>query len=449
MTPVKRRSVWKLAAGMMAGALPRPVIGAPAAVVRILTSFPPGFFEPFREAFEARHPDLRVEFLQRKTTTALARVVASGAGTGGADLFWASAPDAFELLKAAGRLARTAPRPTGAPERIAGQPVNDTDGTYLGFAVSAYGLVYSPSYLAEAGLQPPERWEDLAAARYHGHLGLSPPSRSGTTHIVVEALLQRLGWEAGWRLLRGIGGNLATVTARSFGVTSGVARGRFGIGVSIDFLAAGGPDGAGRVRFTAPAEPVTAPASIGILADAPNPEGAERFVDFLLSAPGQALLQRPGIGRTPLASPAALARLPQGGGPLDHSLSARRYELINLLFDEAVTHRQGELSSLARRLHAVEAELLRQPDEAAAAAAAEARDRLFAPPLPAAEADDAALQRAVLRLPRGLPRTDLQAELEARLRRTLDAEAARAAAALRRAEGRIGVAEALAPAPGR
>lgn len=445
-----RRSLPGLLSGLVLGVGRAPLACGSLSDIKVLTSFPPAVFEPFREEFEAAHPGCRVDFIQRNTTAAVTRIAASDWGPGPADLFWASAPDAFELLKATGRLARISPRPTGAPARVAGQPVNDPGGTYLGFAFSAYGLVYNPEALADAGIELPRRWEDLAAAAYHGQLGLSPPSRSGTTHIVVEALLQRLGWEQGWQVLRAIGGNLATVTARSFGVTSGVARGRFAIGISIDFLATGASDAGGSLRFLVPDEPVVAPASIGVLADAPNPEGAASFIDFVLSPAGQALLRRPGIGRTPLHPPESLARFPAEGAPLDHALSARRYELVNLLFDEAVTHRQPELSFLTRRLHVVEARLARQPDDAAAAVASVARGALFAPPLDEADANDPDLAGGMARVPRGLPRTASQAVFEARLRQRLEAGAARAAAALRQAEQRLGIVPdpASAPVPG-
>lgn len=445
-----RRSIPGLLSGLVLSPGRSPLACGSLPDIRVLTSFPPAVFEPFRDEFEAAHPGCRVDFIQRNTTAAVTRIASSEWGPGAADLFWASAPDAFEWLKAGGRLARTAPRPTGAPARVAGQPVDDADGTYLGFAVSAYGLAYNPEALADAGIGLPHRWEDLAAAAYHGHLGLSPPSRSGTTHIVVEALLQRLGWDQGWHVLRGIGGNLATLTARSFGVTSGVARGRFAIGISIDFLATGGAEAAGSLRFMVPDEPVVAPASIGVLADAPNPEGAESFIDFVLSPAGQALLRRPGIGRTPLHPPEALARFPAEGVPLDHALSARRYELVNLLFDEAVTHRQAELSFLTRRLHAVEARLAQQSDHAVTAAATAARAALFDPPLEEADANDPDLAGGMVRVPRTVPRTASQAVFEARLRQRLEAGAARAAAALRLAEQRLGIVPdpAAAPAPG-
>ena len=61
--------------------------------------------------------------------------------------------------------------------------------------------------------------------------------RSGTTLLFVELVLQSLGWEEGWAYLQQLAGNLATVTARSFGVPEGLAHGRFPVGIGVGFLA--------------------------------------------------------------------------------------------------------------------------------------------------------------------------------------------------------------------
>ncbi|MEZ0169395.1 ABC transporter substrate-binding protein [Microvirga sp. TS319] len=406
--------------------------------VRILTSFPPQFFEPFRRAFTERHRAISLEFVQRKTTTALADLIG---GRDRADIFWASAPDAFEILKRSGRLAALKPRPTEAPERIAGYPVNDPDLTYLGFALSGYGFAYNPAYLEARGLPVPRGWSDLAAPIYAGHIGISSPSRSGTMHLMVEAILQAYGWDRGWGIWSEIGGNLATVTARSFGVSAGVARGRFGLGPSIDFLA--NPEGfpTGSTRFALPEETLFVPASIAVLADAANREGAERFVDFVLSPEGQSLLLDPAIARLPI-SPSVY---PPGGAPdanpflreglfarglFDAGLSAARYELVNIIFDEMITFRRSELGRLWRSVRALEAALSESTDAELARLVSEARQALTQPPLSGADAMELERWRSLVRIPRGLPTPEPQARLEADIKARIEEGMQRATRAL-------------------
>lgn len=413
--------------------------------VQLITSFPPSFFEPFRVAFRARHPEITVEVVQRKTTAAVADIHARKRPD--ADLFWASAPDAFELLKRAGLLAPLRPRPTGAPETVAGYPVNDRDGHYLGFAISGYGLVYNPSYLAARGLPVPHNWSDLAAPVYAGHIGLTSPARSGTTHLMVEGLLQSLGWERGWALWSAIGGNLATVTARSFGVTAGVARGRFGIGISIDFLTEAGAGEGESSRFVLPDETLFAPANIARLATSPNPAEAELFVDFVLSPEGQKLLRSPQIGRLAVSPSAygpneAPPHLSEAAGlfgntRFDAALSAGRYELVNLIFDEWITFRRAEHTKLWRAQQILEGALLSHPDEAAARLLTQARAALSRPPVSAAEIEPPDRFRNLVRVPRGLAVPEEQARIEAEIRGAIAAQSAEASTALRQAAERL------------
>jgi phosphoglycerate transport regulatory protein PgtC len=412
------------------------------ALVRVLTSFPPTLFEPFKAEFEKAYPALQVEILQRKTTAVVSSATMSR--TLQADVFWASAPDAFEFLKGAGRLARTQPRHTGAPDIVAGHRVNDPDNTYLGFAVSGYGLIYNPRYLAEHNLPVPEAWEDLAKPVYSGHIGISSPSRSGTTHVVVEALLQARGWQPGWALWSAIGGNLATVTARSFGVTAGVGRARFGLGVSIDFLSRLQGASTDPVVFVLPRDAVFAPASIAILANAPNPAGAERFVDFVLSPVGQSILLRREINRIPispsakpLATGAFDTALGQGlfeGGHFNAALSARRYAAVNILFDEMITLRRVQHVALWRRVHAIERLLAQRSNAAAKEAVEHARKALETPPISDTDLSDMDLLRSIIRVPRGLPTGETQARWEGNLRDALERNIAIAEAALGKAE---------------
>ncbi|OCP05632.1 MULTISPECIES: extracellular solute-binding protein [unclassified Ensifer] len=402
----------------------------------VVTSYPPSFFEPYRAAFERGHPDIRVSIVQRNTASASRFVIEKTDVP--ADVFWASATDAFELLKRNGSLRPIAPRNTGAPERVFGYPVNDPGGYYLGFALSGYGFVYNPPHLAQNGLPVPRAWQDLLNPVYSGQIGITTPSRSGTTHLIVEALLQTYGWEEGWAMLSQLGGNLSTVTARSFGVASGVAQRRFSIGITIDFLASS-PDfaGAGNV-FVLPPDTVFVPASIAILSRARNVPAAERFVDFVLSEPGQKLLLSPTIARIPvnptlssgLLPPEDGARLLKSGG-FDAALSARRYGLVNLMFDDYIVRRRATLARLWKRTADLKAMEIK--DAQRLSMLARAQGLLATPPLSTREVENVAssLQGE---WPRGVARspahTDLANKLRARIEQNLaEAEGLLSAAA--------------------
>src|SRR5690606_10101531 len=102
-------------------------------------------------------------------------------------------------------------------------------------------------------------------------------------------------------LLQEIGANAATLTARSFSVVEGVARQRFGLGITIDFLGLTYSAKNPHSHFSYPQGGIFLPASVAILKASPNRAAAEAFVDFLLSAPGQELLLHPEILRMPVS----------------------------------------------------------------------------------------------------------------------------------------------------
>ena len=83
-------------------ALPQLTLALESKLV-IVTSYPKDLTGPFKKAFEARYPGTEVEVLQKKTSAGVKYIQETAQGNT-SDLMWASAPDAFEVLKADGLL---------------------------------------------------------------------------------------------------------------------------------------------------------------------------------------------------------------------------------------------------------------------------------------------------------------------------------------------------------
>ena len=275
----------------------------------IVTSFSKDLTAPFAQAFEKKHPGTRVEVQNRNTAAAVAFIRETRSSP--PDIMWASAPDAFEVLKKNSLLQKYAPKAQGLAAKVGTYPVNDPDGFYVGFAASGYGIMYNTRYLRANSLPAPKEWDDLKKPVYFGHVGISAPSRSGTTHLTVETILQGEGWDKGWASLLEIGGNLAQVSDRSFGVPDAVNSGQYGIGIVIDFFGLSAKASGFPVEFVYPTVTTIVPANVGIIANAKNPKAAEAFVEFLLSEEGQQILLDPKIQRLPVR-PATYDKAPAG-----------------------------------------------------------------------------------------------------------------------------------------
>lgn len=414
-----------LAAGGTLGLLPgvRGAIAQAALEPRvvIVTSFSREVTTPFAQGFERAHPGTKVEIQNRNTAAAVAFIRETRSSP--PDLMWASAPDAFEVLKQGSLLARPQIDTSGIPERIGGQPTNDPDGHYFGFAVSGYGIMYNTRYLRANRLPEPKEWADLTKPVYQGHVGISAPSRSGTTHLTVETILQGEGWEKGWAQLLEMAGNFAQVSDRSFGVPDAVNSGQYGIGIVIDFFGLSAKASGFPVEFVYPTVTTLVPANIGMIEGARNPNAARAFIQFLLSPEGQQILLDPKVMRLPVRRE-AYARAPAGfPNPFTNpSLGARvrfnsdvsevRYQLLNSLFDRVITFRLRELTDAWKAVHAAEAQLARRDNAEGRRLVAEARTKLTAVPVTEQQAADPAIAGAFRATRPDRPAAGRQAQFE-------------------------------------
>ena len=267
--------------------------------VVVVTSFPKDLSGKFKAAFEQKYPGVTVEILDKSSTAGI-KYIQETKSNNGTDLFWASAPDAFEVLKGDGLLAKYTSKVKGIPSKVGSYPINDPDGFYTGFAAAGYGMMWNTRYLKANKLPAPKEWIDLTKPIYFGHTGMSAPSRSGTTHLTVETILQGDGFDKGWAKMKNISANFKTVTARSFGVPDGVNSGDFGIGIVIDFFGLSSIGGGFPVEFAYPTITTLVPANIGVIKNAPNSANAKLFIDFLLTPEGQIILLDPKIRRLPV-----------------------------------------------------------------------------------------------------------------------------------------------------
>ncbi|HRK24261.1 MAG TPA: extracellular solute-binding protein [Beijerinckiaceae bacterium] len=413
-----RRLAMIVAAGL---ALPTPGHAqAPTGKLTIVTSFSKEVTDPFKAAFEKAYPGTNVD-IQNRNTNAGVKFVDETKANNPVDLFWASAPDAFEVLKAKGLLEAYKPKAEGVPEKIGQFPIHDPAGFYSGFAASGYGIMWNTRYVAAQKLPEPKEWQDLATAPYFDHISMAAPSRSGTTHLTLEAILQTAGWDKGWGIIKAFSGNLRSITERSFGVPDAVNSGQVGYGIVIDFFAFSAQGAGFPVKFVYPSLSTIVPANIGVVKNAPNAAAAKAFVDFILSEPGQAILFDPKIRRLPVRT-ASYAKAPEGlpnpfefkwvaDAKFDVEKSEKRFAVVDALYDQLVTFQHDALKAATKAIHEADAAIAKKPNAEAAKLVAEARALIAAMPVTEADAAGPDLA-AAFKGAGGKDKAPRQAELE-------------------------------------
>lgn len=364
---------------------------AHAGTVSVVTSFPKELTQAYKKAFESRNPDIKIEILNKNTTASIAYIKELPAGQR-PDVMWASAPDAFEVL-ARDKLLQSAPdvKNPQAPAKIGNYPLNDPDNQYYGQALAGYGLMWNTRYMKANNVPAPKEWADLIKPEYFNHVAMSSPSRSGTTHLTVETILQGEGWEKGWAQMLQIAGNCAAVTDRSFAVPDGVNNGQYGVGLVIDFFGLAGKASGYPVEFHYPSVTAVVPANIALVAGAKNVDEAKKFISFTLSREGQELLFDPAISRLPILPLASFGAKVPAGYPdaielakrakvqFDSQLSSDRYQVVVNLFDQMVTFRLKDLQAATKAIHDAERKLKAKPNAQAIELLKQARSYAYSP----------------------------------------------------------------------
>ena len=349
----------KLLAAALAAIFPLFSAHALADTISVITSFPKELTETYKKAYEAKFPGDKVEILNKNTAAGIAYVREQTAGSR-PEVFWASAPDAFEVLASARLLQKVDSGNPNIPAKVGSYPINDPEGMYKGQALAGYGIMWNTRYTKANKLPDPKEWADLMAPVYFGHVAISSPSRSGTTHLTLETILQGEGWDKGWNQMLRIAGNCAAITDRSFGVPDGVSSGQYGVGLVVDFFGLAPKNSGFPVEFVYPSVTAIVPANIALISGAKNAEAGKRFIQYTLSEEGQALLLDKKISRLPVL-PSLYAKAPAGypnpfSGNIkakvnfDSDLSESRYYVVSSMFDQIITFRHKELTAATKAI---------------------------------------------------------------------------------------------------
>jgi len=176
----------------------------------------------------------------------------------------------------------------------------DTGYRATAFSVGVVGFSWNKDLLQEKGLPEPHSWSDLLRPEYKGEIALSNPNTAGTGYSILVTLVDLMGEDQAFDYLKQLNPNISSYT-KSGGVPAGqVARGEVAIGISFLHDANMMVEQGFPVETTAPTEG-TGYSLIGvsIVKGARNLEAAQKFVDWILSAEGQAVDVRSGINTYP------------------------------------------------------------------------------------------------------------------------------------------------------
>jgi len=228
------------------------------------------FGEAFAKAFNAKHPDVKVDIISAGVGQLFTRVKAEAARPQG-DIMLAASKESF--LQMADLFQPYVSKLDGDfPETL-----KDRDRRFYGFSMPLQVLIINTSLLPAA--EAPRAWKDLGEPKWKGKLIMANPALSGSAYAQLAQMLQLHGWPLVQQVVKN-----ATITSSSKLAYQGVGTGEFAIGLTgeenvFKLKSEGRP-----VEAVHPAEGTGLRYdAVGIIKGGPNPENAKLFLDFINS----------------------------------------------------------------------------------------------------------------------------------------------------------------------
>ncbi|MBR9862865.1 MAG: ABC transporter substrate-binding protein [Rhodobacteraceae bacterium] len=254
---------------------------AMADTITLYTSQPNADAQRTVDAFMAANPGTEVEWVRDGTTKLMARLRAEiEAGNPQPDVLLIADTVTLEGMAQEGLL--TAYQSPEAAEYDA--TLYSGEGYYHSTKLITTGIVYN------TGIETaPTSWKDLSDDAIKGQIAMPSPLYSGAALIHLATLT---GDETlGWNYYETLAANEARAQGGNGGTFKAVASGEKPYGMVVDFLAIRNKADGSPVDFVFPEEGVSyVTEPVAIMSSAKNVEGAQKFVDFLLSDAGQNLV---------------------------------------------------------------------------------------------------------------------------------------------------------------
>jgi len=276
----------------------KPAAPTPSAAERLLeaakkegkvvwyTSLELSIAEALAKAFQQKY-GLPAEVMRSGSEKVFERFMKeAGAGIKTADIIHTSDESHFVELKKKGLL--LAYRPEGAEKFVAKfkEKLQDKDNYYFVLRASPYTIGYNSKLIPAQ--EAPKSWKDVLDAKWRGKLVHAHPSYSGAVVTGMTALVGKFGWD----YYRQLAKNEPMIVQSAVDPPKFVVSGERPVaanGLEYTFYLQkiqGHP-----VEIVYPAEGVPLVLSPNsIVKDAPHPNAAKLFVEFLFSNEGQQLL---------------------------------------------------------------------------------------------------------------------------------------------------------------
>ena len=249
----------------------------------VYTSMKESMIGDLKIAFAKKQPDIKLDFQSAGAGKLMAKIAAEReSGKIMAVVLWTSEVPDFYQLKTQGLLQPY--MPTELKQIL--NPLPDYDGSFTAVRLGTLGIAYNTRLIKEA----PKTWADVQKPAFKGAYGIANPALSGTAYMSVAVLSKAFGWGY-FEALRANGAKMGKGSGQ---VVDDTASGDLLASLAVDYITLDKVDKGATLALVYPPEMLVIPSPIAIFRNSPNTEAAKKFVDFVLSKDGQAIIANEG-----------------------------------------------------------------------------------------------------------------------------------------------------------
>ena len=244
------------------------------------TTFADTDVKPMVDAFNKQFPGIKVNALRLSAEQIPPRVMTEQkGGKYNADVISGDSPQVAQLMDAGALQPYSPPDEAPLPAGLT-LPSGYTGVVYVVTTV----IAWNPAAVQRAGLKPPTSWQDLTKPQWKGKFSIDPGAVNW-----YDALITEMGHAKALALIQALGrNNPKLVASHTQAITQVEAGEPFASATAYGYKAASEKKkNPGQVDFV---NPVPLPSSltvIDIAKNAPHPDAARLFVDWMVSQAGQ------------------------------------------------------------------------------------------------------------------------------------------------------------------
>jgi iron(III) transport system substrate-binding protein len=248
--------------------------------------------QKFGEVFE-KETGIKMESINISTGEIYARLKVEKARPQ-ADVWHSVRAELLDKAKEEGLLASY--KPANAKD-VLPEYAYSNEPTFTGTTMYPLVIAYNVNTLKKMGLEPPKSYEDLLNPKWKDKIVMPHPAASGTGYAFLVTIIQLyrekgetgIQSKKGWEYLIKLNQNMSQYTRSGSAPAKLVATGEFPICITFydrvfQLASEGYP-----IAFTIPSPTFAEPSCTAIVANAPNMDGAKKFMEFILSKKAQEL----------------------------------------------------------------------------------------------------------------------------------------------------------------